>query len=135
MRPELKLEHPNYFFYKGHQYARGVGGGPPELKKAMDGFHTACELGDMRGCYELGALVITPKASPEFIAAGVKRFQAVCSEGACDAGTKVMYSAATCARYVGLACERLGMHYDQGIGVTKDRKLATTAWQRACEFG
>jgi TPR repeat protein len=134
MRPELKLEHPNYFFYKGQQFLRGVDGHPAQLKQAIDGFHTACEQGDLRGCFEMAMLIAVPDAPPGHLKAGIERYQRVCAPAACDTKSPA-YKPSMCMNYAARACYRLGVHHASGVGVSRDLSQAKKVWQRACQMG
>jgi TPR repeat protein len=75
----------------------------------------ACDLGDARGCYNVGLMADEGRGGARDIPRAAAKY-----DEACDMGSST-------------ACTNLGFLYENGRGVKKDRARAAALYQRGCD--
>jgi TPR repeat protein len=99
-------------------YERGLGVAAADLVQARTYYTRACDGGVLRGCSNLGAIVLRGDAtSPANPTAAADLFRRAC-EGR-----------------TGVACANLAALYDAGSGVARDTQRARELRQQACQAG
>lgn len=75
-----------------------------------------CDMGDDRGCVQLGALFLDG------------------SGGEKDLGKAQAIFEDTCGKSMGLGCYQLGLMYDKGEGVEQDANKALSLYEKGCDL-
>ena len=75
-----------------------------------------CDMGDPKGCVQLGALYLDGSAGKK----DLTKAKAIFEE--------------TCAKKMGLGCYQLGLMYDRGEGVEKDLGKALSLYEQGCDL-
>jgi TPR repeat protein len=129
--------------YLGTAYRDGRGV-PQDKQKGAQMFVSACDAGSAEGCTFLGVAYFRGDGVPPDPARATSAFEAGCKLGqmsACgfaadgqkDPGRTIALLAEACDGGEVLSCERLGLRYLTGDGVTVDRKRAAELLKRKCD--
>jgi len=159
LQPACDAKIPRACSALGNVYADGEGVAKDE-NKAGDLYKIACDGGEPRGCFGLGLLYAQghgglPKDEPH----ALTLMKTACDGGVVEgcyavaiffrdgAGSAVAKSPSDAAHYAQLACDGvggrrsadgcklLGLFYDDGTGVPKDRKKERELLATSCDLG